>query len=102
MYFANNNNFFHGIMFHHFHDDKLHKRRQGSISKDDFYKLIKFIGRENILDAQEFFNKFKENRLKPKEVCFTFDDGIKNQYDIALPVLEDLNSNFLNFSFCKK
>ena len=43
-------------MFHHFHDNKLHKQGQGSISKDDFCKLIKFIGRENILDAKEFFN----------------------------------------------
>jgi len=91
MYFNTKNNFYHGIMFHHFHDDKLHKRGQGSISKDDFYKLIKFIGRKNILSADKFFNRFKENKLKPREVCLTFDDSIKCQYDIALPVLEELN-----------
>ena len=51
MYFNRKNNFYHGIMFHHFHDDKLHKRGQGSINKDDFYKLIKFIGRRNIIGA---------------------------------------------------
>ena len=39
MYFNNNNNFFHGIMFHHFHDDGIHKG-QGSIDKDEFYKMI--------------------------------------------------------------
>ena len=27
-------------MFHHFHDDLAHKKGQGSISKDDFYKII--------------------------------------------------------------
>ena len=90
MYFNQNNNYYHGIMFHHFHDDKKHQKGQGSISKDEFYQLIKFIGRKNILDASDFFNRFKEKKLKPNQVCLTFDDGIKCQYDIALPVLEDL------------
>ena len=58
MYSNKTNNFFHGIMFHHFHDDKLHSKSQGSISRDDFYKLIKFIGRKNIINADEFFLKF--------------------------------------------
>ena len=59
MYVNNNNNFFHGIMFHHFHDDDFHKKGQGSISKDDFYNMIKFIGKKNIIDADIFFEKLK-------------------------------------------
>ena len=90
MYFNNNNNFFHGIMFHHFHDNEIHIKSQGSIDKNDFYKIINFIGRENILDADIFFEKFKQNKLKNNEVCLTFDDAIKCQIDIALPVLEEL------------
>ena len=90
MYLNSTNNFFHGIMFHHFHDDGIHTKVQGSISKDDFYKLINFIGRKNICDADVFFEKFKENKLKENEVCLTFDDAIKCQIDVALPVLEDL------------
>jgi peptidoglycan/xylan/chitin deacetylase (PgdA/CDA1 family) len=86
-----NNNFFHGVMFHHFHDNKKHHKSQGSIDKDDFYKLIKFIGRKNILNADDFYNRFKERSLKGGEYCFTFDDGLKCQYDLALPVLEELN-----------
>ena len=89
MYFSNKNNFFHGIMFHHFHDENLHKKGQGSINQDDFYKLIKFIGRKNILDANEFFIRCKENKLTEKNLCFTFDDGNRSQYDVALPILED-------------
>ena len=77
-------------MFHHFHDDGIHKKGQGSIDKDDFYKMINFIGRNNILDADIFFEKFKNNKLKQNEVCITFDDAIKCQIDIALPVLEEL------------
>ena len=54
----------HGVMFHHFHDDKTHTRdKQGSISQDDFYKLIKFVGRGNILNADDFLLRFKENRF---------------------------------------
>ena len=77
-------------MFHHFHDDGIHTKGQGSIDKDDFYKMINFIGRDNILDADIFFEKFKNNKLKEKEVCLTFDDGIKCQIDVALPILEEL------------
>ncbi len=90
MYLNNNNNFFHGIMFHHFHDDGVHSKGQGSIDKDDFYKMINFIGKNNILDADIFFEKLKNNKLKNNEVCLTFDDAIKCQIDIALPVLEEL------------
>lgn len=88
MYHNNLNNFFHGIMFHHFHDKKTHIKSQGSISSKDFEKIIKFIGRENILDSDLFFKRYNRNELKAKDVCFTFDDGIKSQIDVALPVLE--------------
>jgi len=77
-------------MFHHFHDDGIHLKGQGSIDKDDFNEMINFIGRNNILDADVFFEKFKKNKLKDNEVCLTFDDAIKCQIDIALPVLEEL------------
>tara|TARA_X000001036_G_scaffold316347_1_gene294747 strand:- start:750 stop:1721 length:972 start_codon:yes stop_codon:yes gene_type:complete len=90
MYFNQKNNFYHGIMFHHFHDDEIHTNGQGSIDKDDFYKMINFIGRNNILDADIFFEKFRQNKLKDNQVCLTFDDAIKCQFDIALPVLEEL------------
>ncbi len=90
MYHNKLNNFFHGIMFHHFHDDGLHKPGQGSLSKDVFYKMINFIGRDNILDSDIFYEKFQNKKLKDNEVCITFDDGIKSQIDIALPLVEEL------------
>ena len=89
MYFNKTNSFYHGIMFHHFHDNKIHKRGQGSISKDQLVKLINFVGKKNILDADIFLQKLISKKLKNNEVCLTFDDGLKCQYDIALPVLED-------------
>lgn len=99
VYHNKNNNFFHGIMFHHFHDDDIHKKGQGSISKDEFYKIIKFIGKNNILDADIFFEKFTKNQLKENDVCFTFDDGIKCQIDIALTLLEDLKIKSFFFPY---
>lgn len=86
-------------MFHHFHDDILHSKSQGSISKDDFYKIINYIGRENILDADIFFERFKNKKLEKNQVCLTFDDGIKCQIDVALPVLEDLKIKSFFFTY---
>jgi peptidoglycan/xylan/chitin deacetylase (PgdA/CDA1 family) len=99
VYHNKNNNFFHGIMLHHFHDDRIHEKGQGSISKDEFYKLIKFVGKKNILDADIFFDKFTKHKLKNNDVCLTFDDGIKCQIDIALPVLEDLKIKSFFFPY---
>ena len=99
MYFNKLNSFYHGIMFHHFHDEVTHPKSQGSISKDDFYKIINYIGKENILDADIFFERFKNKKLKKNQVCLTFDDGIKCQIDVALPVLEDLKIKSFFFTY---
>ena len=85
MYFKKYN-FNHGLMFHHFHDNGIHKKFQGSISKSQFEKIIKFIGRKNIIDAKEFIDEVNNKKNKNK-VCITFDDGLLSQYDIALPIL---------------
>ena len=76
--------FTHGLMFHHFHDEDLHLPSQGSIDKDQFYNLIKFVGRENILNAEEYYHRFENNKLKPSDTCLTFDDSLLSQYDVAL------------------
>lgn len=88
--YLHNSNFFHGIMFHHFHDDKLHLKGQGSISSKELNDLIKFIGINNILDPYTFYDLCAKGKLKNNHLCLTFDDGIKCQIDVALPVLEDL------------
>ena len=85
------NNFYHGIMFHYFHGKGIHKKTQGSINQNDLNKIIKKLGKKNILNADEFLNRHLENKLKKNNVCLTFDDGLKSQYDVALPVLEENN-----------
>ena len=99
MNYLNKNNFSHGIIFHHFHDNKLHPKSQGSLSKIELVKLIKFVGRKNILNADEYYDKFKNNLLKKNHICLTFDDGIKSQFDIAIPVLDEYKIKAFFFIF---
>lgn len=84
-------NFPKGIMFHHFHDNYTFKKSQGSICKDQFYKIIKIIGKRNIINPNDFYERLISKKLTKHETCLTFDDGLKCQYKIAAPVLEDLN-----------
>ena len=74
-------------MFHHFHNDINHKKFQGSISKSQFIKIIKFFGRKNIIDPKELIEGVNEKNKN--KVCITFDDGLLSQYDIAVPVLDE-------------
>ena len=76
----------HGIMFHHFHG-KNHPIVQGSIGKETLSDIIEFIGIKNILNADEWAHKFQNHTLKSNQVCLTFDDALKSQVDIALPIL---------------
>lgn len=87
-------------MFHHFHDDNIHKMGQGSISADQFEEIIKYIGRKNILNPNEFILKLINGSLKNNEVCLTFDDGIRCQYDVARPILDkyDIKAFFFIYS----
>ena len=79
-------------MFHHFHDRQKHIVEQGSISSEDFSKLIDFyLTDHNIISAGEFLYKLQNNSLSCNDVCISFDDALLCQYDIALPVLEQRN-----------
>jgi peptidoglycan/xylan/chitin deacetylase (PgdA/CDA1 family) len=79
-----------GIMFHHFHDT-THPPTQGSLSAETFEKMLQFIGLENICSPQQWLHKWERQSLKPGEVCLTFDDNLRCQYDVALPVLRRYN-----------
>jgi peptidoglycan/xylan/chitin deacetylase (PgdA/CDA1 family) len=75
----------HGLMFHHFHSQK-HLKGQGSISAETLDDMIQFVGRENILPAEEWYRRAISGTLKG-DLCITFDDNLRCQYDVALPVL---------------
>ena len=76
-------------MFHHFVNRDKHLATQGAISLDAFEKIIdRFIDNFNVLRAEEWVYKAENNKLTEGEVCVTFDDGLRCQADIALPVLK--------------
>lgn len=76
------------MMFHHFHSDR-HPVGQGSISADQLNRLIKLLKSEfTLLNAGDFMHRLLRSELPTNAICLTFDDSLKCQYDIALPVLD--------------
>ena len=76
-----------GIMFHHFHGGR-HPVGQGSISAEQFADMIEFVGRDKILDADEWQARANAGRLERGDLCLSFDDGLACQFDIAAPVMD--------------
>ena len=84
MYYFKQN---HGVMFHHFHETGHLPEGQGSITAKEFEHIIKYIGVENIINPEEWIYKQSRNLLGKNSICLTFDDALKCQYDIAIPIL---------------
>ena len=78
----------HGIMFHHFHGGD-HLSSEGSISSTDLERIVDYVGPERILGPAEWLMRLRENRLRDTDLCLSFDDSLKSQLDIAIPVLEN-------------
>lgn len=78
-------------MFHHFHDDIKHPNSNGggSISANDFNLIIDFIEENyNLITPREFIYKVSNTSIRESDVCLTFDDGLKSQYEIIFPELQ--------------
>ena len=76
-------------MFHHFHNNE-HTKGQGSISENDFEKIILHY-KDNILSAEDWYKKAISGQLSENDICLTFDDALLCQYDVALPILKKHN-----------
>lgn len=77
----------HGVMFHHFRGG-VHPPGQGAITSDDLADIIDWIGESRFLSAADWLERAMAGRLTPTDRCLTFDDGLRCQYDLALPVLQ--------------
>ena len=79
-----------GLMFHNFHS-RTHLKLPGSIDAEDFRLIISAIGEENeIMCPKDFLAGLQEGDLTSRHVMLTFDDALKSQIDVALPVLGEL------------
>ena len=87
-------------MFHRFQDSKNKSAVTGALTSKNLRKLINFIGRKRILNPDEWISKLNKGNLEKKDVCLTFDDGLKSQIKVALPVLEKFNIKAFWFIHC--
>ena len=77
-------------MFHHFHHGGAPKA-QGSITPQTFEQVLKYLAESNtILNADEYFLRSQQGRLKSNDICITFDDAVKSQFTHAKGVLDAL------------
>ncbi len=76
-------------MFHHF-TGQGHARGQGAIDADEFRRLLLHVGPRNILPAEEFLTRHVQGTLASQHTCLSFDDNLRCQYDVALPVMREL------------
>jgi len=62
------------------------------IDENIFIEQMKFIKKEcNVISIDDFIELKSNNaKLPPKSVIVSFDDGFKNNYEVAAPILSDL------------
>jgi len=90
MSFEYHQNHPHGVMFHRFYGPNLPKYR-GALNAEDLESLILQIGASRILEPKEWLFRLANNTLKKYHVCLTFDDCLKSQILVAVPVLKKYN-----------
>ena len=80
----------HSVMFHHFHNDK-YLPSQGSLSSSNFFDMLDWLDKKyNLLNASEYLTKLKNKTLVCNDICLSFDDALKCQFDIAVPIINKL------------
>lgn len=77
----------HGLMFHRFRARGNAPAPAGSISAEEFEGILVSCGLENFLTPDEWMWRLAAGKLEPHHRCVTFDDGLRSQLEVALPVL---------------
>ena len=78
-----------GFTFHYF-ENEVHIPCQGSLTADQFRRLLDALQQEyRIITPQAFLGHLKNGTGEEEDICLCFDCGLKSQYDVALPILEE-------------
>lgn len=77
-------------MFHHFHQAPVHHPGQGSISGETLLRILDYVGIDRILTPEAWIDRATHGALRDRDVCLTFDDALRSQFDVALPVLNSV------------
>lgn len=77
------------ILLYHRVLDKYDLLRPSEPDIHWFDKQMRWVKRVfNVLDLADALKKLQANQLPPRAICITFDDGYKDNYQNALPILE--------------
>ena len=99
LYNKTRKNFVLCIMYHSIESEK----NKGGIFIDEFEEHIKWIKNKKTFKMEEL--KGLDYTLPPNSILITFDDGYKNNYTLAFPILKKYNIKatiFLNTKFIEK
>lgn len=77
-------------MFHRFCAPGDAARPQGALTPEEFEGILRFVGLGNILSPAAWIERLERGTLEPHHLCITFDDGLRSQFEHALPVLDRL------------
>ena len=99
LYNKTRKNFVLCLMYHSIDSEK----NKGGIFVDEFEEHIKWIKDKKTFKMEEL--KGLDYKLPPNSILITFDDGYKNNYTLAFPILKKYNMKatiFLNTKFIEK
>lgn len=81
------------LMYHSITDND---KRIFKVTKDNFYEQMKYL-KDNgfsVLSMDEVYDHLKNHKsFKDKSIAITFDDGYKDNYDNAYPILKEFGIN---------
>ena len=73
-----------------------------SITAQQFRKTLSFFARRGFraITVSEFARRSLQDRIEPRTLVLTFDDGFKDNYSIAAPILQELGLTATFYAVC--